>query len=90
MRRPRILLFAILFAATCAVGAVVRRRGGPGGAADDWLVPLGVFGAVWAAAVVVDVVWHAWKGDGQSCRSCGHVRPMKSFRPAGPCPRCGA
>ena len=90
MRRPRILLFAILFAATCAVGAVVRRRGGPGAAADGWLVPLGVCGAVWAAAVVVDVVWHAWKGDGQACRSCGHVRPMKSFRSAGPCPRCGA
>ena len=90
MRRPRILLFAILLAATCAVGAVVRRRGGPGAAADGWLVPLGVCGAVWAAAVVVDVVWHAWKGDGQACRSCGHVRPMKSFRPAGPCPRCGA
>jgi Zn finger protein HypA/HybF involved in hydrogenase expression len=38
---------------------------------------------------VVDVVVHAWKGEGQACRACGHFRPVKSFRFAGPCPQCG-
>lgn len=88
MRQTRLPFFMALFAATIALAAIVRRRGGPGGA-DGMLEALGVVGAAWAAAVVGDVAWHAWKGEGQACRRCGHVRPMKSFLPVGPCPKFG-
>lgn len=89
--RLRILAFGLLCLATTVAALVVRARGGPDGGPDGgpWGMALAILGGAWAAAVVLDVVIHAWRGEGQACRVCGHARPMRSFRMEGPCPRCG-
>ena len=89
MKAARTLCFGLMMVAMLACVAVMRRQGGPNGGGEAWLVAMGVLGAVYAAAVVADVAFHAWKGKGQACRACGHVRPVQSFRFAGPCPKCG-
>lgn len=85
--RLRILVFGVLCLATTVAALVVRARGGPDG--GPWGMTLATLGGAWAAAVVLDVVIHACRGQGQACRVCGHLRPMRSFRMEGPCPRCG-
>lgn len=89
VKAMRPLFFALLLVAIAACVFWMRWQGGPNGGGEAWLVPVGVLGAVYAAAVVIDVVVHAWKGQGQACRVCGHVRPVRSFRLEGPCPQCG-
>ena len=89
MKAIRPLFFGLLLVALVASVLWMRGQGGPGAGDGAWLVPVGVLGAVYAAAVVIDVVVHAWKGQGQACRVCGHVRPVLSFRLEGPCPQCG-
>lgn len=89
MRSARLVFFGLLSAAVVIGAAVMRRQGGLQGDGEAWLVPIGVLGAVYAVAFVADVLFHAWKGEGQACRTCGHVRPVKSFRFAGRCPQCG-
>lgn len=89
MRSFRLLFFGLLFLAMVASVIVMWWRGGPNGGGEAWLVPIGILGGVYAAAVVIDVLVHAWRGRGQACRVCGHVRPLRSFRFEGPCPQCG-
>lgn len=89
MTSIRPLVFGLLLLAMVFIVATMRRQGWPNGGGEAWLVPVGVLGAVYATAFVADVVFHAWKGNGHACRVCGHLRPMRSFRPAGPCPKCG-
>lgn len=89
MTSIRPLIFALLMLGMTVIVALTRREGGPNGGGEGWLVPIGMLAAAYAVAVVSDVLVHAWKGEGQACRVCGHVRPLKSFHPAGPCPRCG-
>lgn len=89
MTSIRALVFALLTSAMFVIVASMRREGGPNGGGEAWLVPIGMLTAAYAVTVVADVLFHAWRGKGQSCRLCGHVRPMKSFRPVGPCPQCG-
>lgn len=87
--RIRLLVFGVLSAALLAAVGMTRREGGAAGDGEAWLVPLGVLSVAYAIVFVGDVVYHAWKGEGQACRVCGHVRPVRSFRIAGPCPKCG-
>ncbi len=89
MRAARPLAFGLMMVAMLVAAALVRRQGGFNGGGEAWLIPVGMVGALYAVAVVADVIFHAWKGEGQACRACGHLRPVKSFRFAGPCPQCG-
>ncbi|GAC1451769.1 MAG: hypothetical protein NVSMB9_36750 [Isosphaeraceae bacterium] len=50
------------------------------------LVALGI---LLALLIAIDVTIHAWRGEGQACRNCGHIRRMKPFRVYGSCPQCG-
>jgi hypothetical protein len=78
--------FALMGCITGAVYVALRRRGGD---EEALLVPMGVLGSMWCAAVIADTVYHAWKGRGHACMHCGHRRPMASFRIHPPCPQCG-
>jgi hypothetical protein len=89
MPAARPLVFGLMMVAMLVAAALVRRQGGFNGGGEAWLIPAGILGALYAVAVVADVIFHAWKGKGQACRVCGHLRPVKSFRFAGPCPQCG-
>lgn len=89
MTTIRPLFFGLLLVAIAASVLMMRLQGGPDGAGAAWLVPVGVLGGVYALPVVIDVVVHAWKGRGQACRACGHVRPVRSFRIESRCPQCG-
>jgi hypothetical protein len=89
MKSIRPLFFGLMMVAMVAGSVWVNLQGGPNGGGEAWLIPVGMVGALYAVAVVADVIFHAWKGIGQACRVCGHVRPSKSFRFAGPCPQCG-
>jgi len=89
MRAARPLAFGLMMVAMLVAAALVRRQGGFNGGGEAWLIPVGMVGALYAVAVVADVIFHAWKGEGQACRACGRLRPVKSFRFAGPCPQCG-
>jgi len=89
VKHHRILAFGLLFLVVASLGAVVKRGGGVDAAGLPLLVALDVAAGLCAAAIVVDVVWHAYQGRGQACRYCGHLRRMSSFRLEGPCPNCG-
>lgn len=89
IRGIRLVVFAVLSSALLAVVGMMRRGGAAAGDGEAWLVPLGVLSVAYAIVFVGDVVFHALKGEGQACRVCGHVRPVRSFRIAGPCPKCG-
>lgn len=89
MRGIRPLVFGVLSAMLLAGIGIMRGPDGPAGEGEAWLVPLGVLSVAYAIVFVGDVVYHAWKGEGQACRVCGHVRHVRSFRIAGPCPKCG-
>jgi hypothetical protein len=92
MTSIRLLFFGLMMVAMVASTVWMKMQGwpnGPKGDGEAWLVPVGILGGLYAVAVVADVISHAWKGEGQTCRACGHVRPVKSFRFAGPCPQCG-
>lgn len=89
MKTIRPLFFGLLLVALTASVAWMRLQGGPNVGGEAWRVPVAVLSGVYAVAVVIDVVVHAWKGKGQACRACGHVRPLRSFRFEGPCPQCG-
>ena len=89
MPAARPLVFGLMMVAMLVAAALVRRQGGFNGGGEAWLIPVGMVGALYAVAVVADVIFHAWRGKGQACRVCGHLRPVKSFRLAGPCPQCG-
>lgn len=89
MPAARPLVFGLMMVAMLVAAALVRRQGGFNGGGEAWLIPVGMVGALYAVAVVADVIFHAWRGKGQACRVCGHLRPVKSFRFAGPCPQCG-
>ena len=53
------------------------------------LIALAVVGGALVLVVVGDVAYHTWRGEGQACRSCGHVWRMKPFRVYVGCPKCG-
>jgi len=89
MSAIRPMFFGLMLVAMLASVAWMKLQGGLDGGGEAWLVPVSVLGGIYAVAVVADVLYHAWKGKGQACRACGHVRPVKSFRFAGPCPQCG-
>lgn len=89
MKTTRSLFFGAAFLAVATGVLVMRFQGGAVNGGEAWLVPVGVVGGLYAVAVVIDVLLHAWRGRGQACRTCGHVRPMRSFRMEGPCPQCG-
>ena len=89
MKSIRPLFFGLTMVAMVACSFFVKRQGGPNGGGEAWLVQVGMVGALYAVAVVADVIFHAWRGKGQACRACGHLRPVKSFRFTGPCPQCG-
>ncbi len=89
MKSIRPLFFGVMMVAMVAGAVWMKLQGGPNGGGEAWLIPVGILGALYAVAVVADVIFHAWKGAGQACRACGRLRPVKSFRFAGPCPQCG-
>jgi hypothetical protein len=89
MKHHRTLAFGILFLLVASITAFIKRGGGVDAAGLPLLVALDVAAVLCVAAIVVDTVWHAYRGRGQACRHCGHVRPMPSFRMVGPCPHCG-
>ena len=86
--QSRLIAYRSLGIALLAVGGYVQ-----GVTLDNagypWLVAFGVLAFLMAGLIVVDVVYAAWRGDGQACRHCGHVRKLKSFRFSSPCPQCG-
>ena len=93
MQALRSLLFRLLLVAMIACTFLMKWQGGLDGGGEFWLIPLGMLGAVYAIAVVADVTFHAWKGEGQVCQTCGQIHPVNSFRliphpPRGPS-RCG-
>ena len=87
--RLRLGAFSLVGAALLLVGAFVRWAG-VDRAGIPALETFGLLGALMATIVALDVVYHALRGEGQACRSCGHLRPMKPFRFYGACPNCGA
>ena len=60
-----------------------------GRAGTPLLMLFGSLAALMIALVVFDVAYHAWRAEGQACRTCGQIRRMKSFRFASVCPNCG-
>lgn len=84
----RIRIFALVGAVLLAIGGVLRWLG-MGNAPGTLVEVFGIVGLGMGLLVVGDVVYHAWLGQGQACRTCGHLRRMKSFRFSGPCPKCG-
>jgi len=89
MKRFRLLAIGCLGMAAVVLAIQIKRAGGIDGAGFPLLVLLDVVAGIFAAAVVVDTLWHAFKGQGQACRHCGHLRHMSSFRVYGNCPNCG-
>lgn len=86
--RLRSAAFSIIGAILMLIGALVQGAG-----VDRTGTPLlmifALFGLVMVLLVAFDVVYHAWRGEGQACRSCGHMRRLRSFRVSGACPNCG-
>ena len=89
MKRYRLAIFGVLGLAVTFVAASARRWGGNGAVDVPLLVVLNAIAVLFVAAVVFDTVWHAFKGEGQACRHCGHLRTMSSFRVYGNCRNCG-
>jgi hypothetical protein len=89
MKHARLLMLGCLGIAAIFIANAVRRAGGVDRANDSLLLLLNGVAAVFAAAVVLDTLWHAVKGQGQACRHCGHLRQMSSFRVYSKCPDCG-
>lgn len=87
--RIRIRTFAIVGAACVLVGAMVRCIEVEQ-AEMPLLVLFATLGAAMGLLIIFDVAYHSWKAEGQTCRTCGHVRQMKSFRFSGACPECGS
>ncbi|WP_169977106.1 hypothetical protein [Tautonia rosea] len=81
-------VFAVLGTALIVVGGLVKWVGFAE-AGQGLLVVLSGLGGLLGVLIVADVTVHARLGKGQACMSCGHVRPLRSFRWAGPCPKCG-
>lgn len=86
-KRLRLIAYSVVGSALALVGVLV-----------EWTtvelagIPLlTAFGALGTllALVALDVTIHAWRGEGQACRNCGHIRRMKPFRVYGSCPECG-
>ena len=80
--------YSILVALTLVVYAWIGFQGGIDRAGFPSLVAFGVLSGVWVIAIIVDTVYHAWKGKGQACIHCGHVRKLASFRIYSQCPKC--
>lgn len=89
MMRFRLLAFACLGITALVIVNVIKRAGGVDVANRSLVLLLGGVAGVFAAAVVVDTLWHAMKRQGHACRRCGHLRQMSSFRVYGSCPNCG-
>ena len=86
-KRLRLIAYSVVGAALAVVVLVqsltVQRAGIP------LLVALASLGALMALIVILDVTVHAWRGEGQACRHCGHIRRMKPFLVYVACPNCG-
>ena len=89
MKQVRLLTCGCLGIAAIFIYNAVTRAGGVDRANDSLFILLGVVGAIFAAVVVLDTLWHAMKGQGQACRHCGHLRQMSSFRVYSKCRNCG-
>jgi hypothetical protein len=89
MKQYRPLIFGTLGLAVAFIAAFLRGGRGNGAAGFPLLVAFDVTAGLLVAAIIFDTVWHAFKGQGQACRNCGHLRKMSSFRVCGPCPNCG-
>lgn len=85
-KRFRSVAFPALGGALLLVSVWV---GDPGNADTPVLRLFVALSMLLALLVVVDVAYHSWRGEGQACRNCGHLRRMKPFRAYGPCPNCG-
>ena len=72
MKQIRLLTLGCLGIAVIFIYNAVTRAGGVDRANDSLLILLGVVGAICAAVVVLDTLWHAMKGQVQACRHCGH------------------
>jgi hypothetical protein len=87
-KRLRLIAYSVVGAALALVGGLVQmasveHAGGP------LLAAFASLGTLMVLIVVLDVTFHAWRGAGQACRNCGHIRRMKPFRVYVSCPNCG-
>ena len=87
-KRLRLIAYSVVGTALALVGVLVQlasveRAGGP------LLAAFAALGTLLVLVVVLDVTSHAWRGEGQACRHCGHIRRMKPFRVYVSCPNCG-
>ncbi len=87
-REIRLVVFSVVGAIFLLVAPLVGGKG-----IDRVGIPLllvfASLGALMVAIVAFDVAYHAWRGEGQACRRCGHLRQMTPFRLYGACPKCG-
>ena len=87
-RQLRLIAFSVGGTAFLLVGLLVQWASVEG-AGTPLLAALTSLGALMVVIVVFDVAYYSWRGEGQACRHCGHLRPMKPFRVYGACPNCG-
>ncbi len=87
-KQLRLGAFSVVGSAFLLVGFIVRRVG-VDRAGTPLMTTFISLGILMALTIAFDVVYHTWRGQGQACRSCGHLRRMKPFRISGPCPNCG-
>ena len=89
MKRYRLLIFGVLGLAVTLVAALLKRGSGVEKADFLLLFVINVVAGLVVSVIVFDTVWHAFKGNGQACRYCGHLRKMSSFGLYGNCENCG-
>ncbi|MHB8867144.1 MAG: hypothetical protein ACYC6N_32680 [Pirellulaceae bacterium] len=92
MRMPwsqlRLMVYSFVGIALLITAALVKRA--PVERAPRLLlIVLSLLAGALALIVIIDVAYHAWRGQGQACPYCGHVRKMKPFRVYLACPKCG-
>ena len=87
-KRLRLIAYSVVGTALALVGVLLRWT-----SIEDAGVPLLAaclsLGTLMVLIVILDVTLHAWRGEGQACRNCGHIRRMKPFRVYVRCPNCG-
>ena len=89
MNRYRLMVYSVLGVVTPGVYALIQSVGGIDRAGFPLLVAISTLGGICVVLFVVDVVYHAWRGNGYACPHCGHHRKMDSFRLYSACPECG-
>ena len=87
-KRLRLIAYPVVGTALALVGVLVKRTTVEL-SSIPLLVAIASLGTLLVLVVVFDVTLHAWHGEGQACRNCGHIRRMKPFRVYVSCPNCG-